>query len=163
MVRSKDAGRCLGLVRGGMELENLGRIVTNRAMFDYFRGSSIVKNHKLNHVIAHHCLSIEFIRRVESSEPEDFQDEFANELWRMNEFSNADARGKQIGESDVYDVTKTNWENVGKGPPGAGSKDNARTTNGSSWGSSVQQERGKGKEEMGETQYRQRRRTHGRK
>ena len=73
------------LGRKRRDLGSLGRILTNREMFGYFRGD-IVKNHKLNNVIAHHCLSIEFVRRVESSEPEDFQDEFAIGLRRIDEF-----------------------------------------------------------------------------
>ena len=51
------------------------------------------------------------------SEPEVFQDEFPSGLRRVDEFLNTETPGKQFGTSDVYDATKTNWANLGKGPP----------------------------------------------
>ena len=79
------------------ELEILGRILTNREMIGYFRGSNIVNNHKHNNVIAHHCLSIECIESVESSEPEFFQDELASELRGVDEFLNTGTHGRNSG------------------------------------------------------------------
>ena len=78
-----------------------------------------MKNHTLSNVIAQHCLSIDFINKVESSEAEVSQDEFALFLSEIGEFSDIETPGKQFGLSDVYYSTKTNWANVGKGPPGS--------------------------------------------
>ena len=132
------------LGRKRRELKSLGRILTNREAFGYFRGD-IAKNHKLHNVISHHCLPIEFVKKVGYSEPEVSQDEFASGLRRIDEFLNTESPDKQFGTSDVYDATKTNWGNLGKGPPGSRSKDNARTPNVSNWGSFAHQERGKGR------------------
>ena len=60
-------------------------------------GANIAKNHKLNNVIAHRCLSIEFIRRVESSEPEALKDEFASELRRIDEFLSTETQENNLG------------------------------------------------------------------
>ena len=51
--------------------------MANREIFDYFRGAHIVKNHKPNNVIVHHCLSIDLSNKVDCGEAEVSQDEFA--------------------------------------------------------------------------------------
>ena len=114
-------------------------------MCDYFRGSNIVKSHKLNNVIVHHCLSVDFIKKVDFGEPEVFQDEFAMGLGKIDEFLDAETPCKQFGPSGVYDATKTNWGNLGKGHPGSRSKDISRTTNTGNWENFARRERGKGK------------------
>ena len=55
---------------------------------------------------------------MDFSEPEVFQDEFAMDLREIDEFLDTETPGKQFGPSDVYDAAKTNWANLGKGPPG---------------------------------------------
>ena len=37
-------------------------------MCDYFRGANVVKSHKLNRIIANHCLTIDCISKLEPSE-----------------------------------------------------------------------------------------------
>ena len=96
-VRGKNARRGLGLVRKEKgELETSGRILTNRAMFDYFRGSNIVKNHTLNNVIAQNCPSVDFIKKVDYSEPDVFQDEFDRFLRAINEFLDTETQGGNL-------------------------------------------------------------------
>ena len=46
----------------------------------------IVKNHKINNVIVHHFLSIDFISKVACSEAEVSQGEFALFLSKIDEF-----------------------------------------------------------------------------
>ena len=74
-----------------------------------------------------------------------FQDEFALFISKIDDFLDTETPGKQFGLSDVYDATKTNWGNVGKGPPGSRVKDNARTNNTGNWGIFALREGGKGK------------------
>jgi len=57
--------------------EKFGGELTSREVFDYFRGASIVKNHTLSNIIAQHCLSIDFINKVESIEAEVSQGKFS--------------------------------------------------------------------------------------
>ena len=64
------------------------------------------------------CLSIDFTNKVESSEADVCQGEFALFLSKIGEFSDTETPGRQFGLSDVYDAAKTNWANLGKGPPG---------------------------------------------
>ena len=78
------------------ELGNLGRVLTNREMFGYFRGANVVKTHKLNPIIANRCLDIDFIAKLEASDAEEFHDMIGKELERMNEFLNTEALGKQF-------------------------------------------------------------------
>ena len=61
-VRTPE-GVCDWLGRKRRELGSLGSDLANREMFDYYRGSNIVKNHKLNNVIVHHCLSVDFVKK----------------------------------------------------------------------------------------------------
>jgi len=112
-VRTPE-GVCHWLGRKRRELKSSSRNLTNREMCDYFRGSNIVKSHKLNNVIVHHCLSVDFIKKVDFGEPEVFQDEFAMGLGKIDEFLDAETPCKQFGPSGVYDATKTNWGNLGK-------------------------------------------------
>ena len=107
---STPEGVCDWLGRERRELESLGRILTNREMFYYFRGENIVKNHTLNNVIAQHCLSIDFIKKVDYSEPDVFQDEFDRFLRTIGEFLDTEIAGKQFGSADVYDATKQTGE-----------------------------------------------------
>ena len=74
----------------------MGKILTNREMFGYFRGSNIVKNHTINNVIAHHCLSVDFIKKVDYSDPEVFQDEFDMFLRTIDEFLDTETPGGAI-------------------------------------------------------------------
>ena len=60
-------------------------------------------------------------------------------------FSDTETLGGQFGLSDVYDAAKTNWGNIGKGPPGSRGEDNARNNNTGNWKSLALRERGKGK------------------
>ena len=101
------------------ELESLVIELPNREVFDYFRGEAIVKDHTLNNIIVQHCLSIDFISKVENSEAETSHDDFALFLSKIDEFLDTDAPGGKFGSSDVYDATKTNRANIGKGPPGS--------------------------------------------
>ena len=55
--------------------------------------------------------------------------EFALFLSKIDEFVDTETPGIQFGTSGVYDATKTNWANIGNGPPGSRSKDNARNKN----------------------------------
>ena len=55
---------------------------------------------------------------MDCSEPEGFQGEFPMVLREIGEFLDTETPVKQFGSSDVYDATKTNWANAGKGPPG---------------------------------------------
>merc|ERR1712112_50408 len=97
----------------------------NQEIFDYFRGANIVKNHKLNNVIVHHCLSIDFSNKVDCIEEEEVpRGEFALFLRGIDEFLDTETPGRQFGLSEVYDAKKPNWANLGKGPPGSRSKDN---------------------------------------
>ena len=66
-------------------------------------------------------------------------------LMKIDEFLDTETPGKQFGSSDVCYAAKTNWENLGKGPPGSRSKDNARTANTGNWENFAQRERGKGR------------------
>ena len=59
------------------ELKSLGRELASRGVFGYFRGASIAKKHTLDNIIAKRCLSIDCFSKVESSEAEVSQDEFA--------------------------------------------------------------------------------------
>ena len=111
-----------------------GRDLANREVFDYFRGGSIVWNHKLSNVIVHHCTSIGCANKVGCCEAEVSHAEFALFLSKIDEFLDTETPGMQFGPSDVYDATKTNWGNLGKGAPGSRSEDNARTANAGSWG-----------------------------
>ena len=76
------------------ELKSSGRISTNREMFGYFRGSNIAINRKLNNVISHHCLPIEFINKAASIGSEVPRDEFPSELRRIDEFLNTETPGQ---------------------------------------------------------------------
>ena len=76
-----------------------------------------MKNHKLNNVIVRHCLSIDCINKVGCSEAEVPQGEFALFLRKIDEFLDTETPGKKFGLSDVYDTTKTNWGDLGKGHP----------------------------------------------
>ena len=87
-------------------------------MFDYFRGSNIVKNRNLNNVNNTSQSVRRFHKKVDFSEPEVFQDEFAMDLRKIDEFLDTETPGEKLGQSDVYDAAKTNWANLGKGPPG---------------------------------------------
>ena len=62
------------------ELRGSGRNLANREMFDYIRGENMVKNHKVNNVISLRCLSVDFVKKVDFSEPEVSQDEFPMDL-----------------------------------------------------------------------------------
>ena len=100
------------------ESESLGIELEIRGVLDYFRGACIVKNHALNNIIVQHSLPIDFTNKVESIEADDIQDEFALFLSKIGEYSDTETPGKQVGLSDVYDSTKSNWSYIGKGPPG---------------------------------------------
>ena len=76
-----------------------------------------MKNRKLNNVIAHRCPSIDFINKVDCSEAEVSQGEFALFLSKIEEFLDTETPGKQFELSDVYDAAKTNWGILGKGHP----------------------------------------------
>ena len=67
-----------------------------------------MKNYKLNNVIVHHCLSVDFINKVDCIEAEVPQAEFALFLSKIGEFLDTETPGKQFGLSDVYDATETN-------------------------------------------------------
>ena len=78
------------------ELKGVGRELTSREVFDYFRGATIVKDRTLNNIIVQHCLSIDFISKAGNSEEETFHDDFALFLSKIDEFSDTDAPGKKI-------------------------------------------------------------------
>ena len=68
-------------------------------------------------------------------------------LSKIGGYLDTETPGKQFGLSDVYDATKTNWGDIGKGPPGSRGKDNARTANTGNWGNFSQREKEKGEKE----------------
>ena len=68
------------------ELEDLGRELANREVFDYFRGAAIVRNHTLSNIIVQHCLCVDFISKVENSEAGIPHDEFSLFLGKIDEF-----------------------------------------------------------------------------
>ena len=74
-------------------MESSGGNLTNRGMFGYFRGSNIIKNHKIHNVIVRHCLSVDFVKKVDFSEPEVFQGEFAMVLRKIDEFLDTETHG----------------------------------------------------------------------
>ena len=78
----------------------------------------IAISHILNSAIVQHIMTISFIERLDNDAPEVPQDEFASDLRRMDVLLNTEERGKQFGPPGVYDATKTNWANQGKGHPG---------------------------------------------
>ena len=69
-----------------MELKILGRYLTNREMFDYFRGADVVETHKLHTVIQNHCLAMEFTKQMEAGEAGDFQDAFGKFLRTIDDY-----------------------------------------------------------------------------
>ena len=78
------------------ELKGLGTELANREVFDYFSGAALVKNHTLNNIIIQHCLSIDFINKIENSDAETFHDEFALFLSKIDEFLDTEAHGGEI-------------------------------------------------------------------
>ena len=71
-----------------------------------------MRNRKLNNVMVHRCLSIDFINKVDCSEAEVSQGEFALFLSKNDEFLDTETPGG-FGLADVYDAAKTNWANPG--------------------------------------------------
>ena len=113
-------------------------------MFDYFRGANVVKTQRLNPITFNHCLNIDFISRLESRDEEAFRDMFGKDLGRMDEYVNTGALGNSFRRSDVYDSTKMNFRNTGKGLTGSRSKDNDRIANVQNWSMFAHQAREKG-------------------
>ena len=110
-------------------------------MFGYFRMANVVETHKLIQVIERHCLTIEYMTQLETSDAEISRDGFGEVLRRMSEYSNTGARGGKFGKSDVYDNAELNLPNAGKALPGSRGKYNARCPNLQNWSISAQQER----------------------
>ena len=93
----------MGFVTTGKEgLGSLGRILTNRGEFGYLRGANIVKNHTLSNVVAHHRMSVDFIKKVGYSEPVVFQDEFGEFLMAIGEFLDTEI---PVGDLDLRTFT----------------------------------------------------------
>ena len=86
------------LGRKRIELKNLGRVLTNREMFGYFREANVVKTHKLRQVVQNHCLAIEFTTRLGKNDDEGFRDKFGKVLRTMGEYLNTEARGGNSGK-----------------------------------------------------------------
>ena len=118
-------------------------ILTNREMFGYFREANVVKTHNLNPIIANRCLNIDFILKLEAGEAEECCDMSGKDLGRMCEFLNTESLGKQFWQADVYDNTKVNFPNPGKGSPGSISKDNDIIANVHNWSRFAKQEMGR--------------------
>ena len=78
---------------------------------------------------------------MDCTEPDVFQGEFERFLRAIGEFLDTETHVGQFGYTGVYDATKTNWANVGRGPPGARSKDNDRAANTGNWESFAMRER----------------------
>ena len=71
----------------------MGKLLTNREMFNYFREDIMVKTHKLIGAIERHCATLEFTTQMEESEAEQFQDGFGEFLRIIDEYLNTDSIG----------------------------------------------------------------------
>ena len=59
------------------DMESLGRHLTNREIYNYFKGRRIVNSHKLAEVIRKHCLTVEFMEDLEDRECDIWQGGFS--------------------------------------------------------------------------------------
>ena len=119
------------LGRGRIGLKNLGRLLTNREMSNYFREAIVVKSRKLFGVVERHCVALEFTTQMGESEDEQFQDNFGKCMGSIDEYLNTDSIVGQFGETDVYDRAKINSRNISRIPGSrAKGKCNAREEKG---------------------------------
>ena len=67
-------------------------------MFGYL-WANVVKSHKLNHIVANHCLAIDFILKLEPSGSDVFRDEFGGDLGITEGYLDTEALCGGIWES----------------------------------------------------------------
>ena len=83
----------------------MGRFLTNREAFDYFREANIEKTHKLHTGIAGHFVAMEFIKQLEAGGAEECQDDFGKFVRTIGEYLNTDALGSNLGNR-TFTITR---------------------------------------------------------
>ena len=84
----------------------MGRFLTNREMYIYFKDYRMATSRKLSGVIESHCVSLDFAGGPKESDGEVAQEKFAIYTRTIDGHLNSESVEKQFGQSNVYDGTQ---------------------------------------------------------
>ena len=112
--------------KGRIDLKAMGRFLTNREIYIYFKDCIIAQSRKLSGVVERHCESLEFAAGVGDSDGEVFQEKFEKYIRAVDDHLNSESIEAKFAQSDVCDSTHVILNrNRTPGSRGKG-KDNAR-------------------------------------